>query len=59
MPGGAEPLAPAEAMVEEVALPLTGSVFGKEPPDRNDGHSDRSSGNDDGDLPMYERMAAA
>ena len=34
-------------------------VLGNDPPDRNDGHSERSSGRDVEVVPMNERMVAA
>lgn len=37
----------------------TGSTLGNDPPERNDGHSERSSGREVEVVPMYDRMAAA
>jgi hypothetical protein len=36
-----------------------GSTLGKEPPERKEGHSERSSGSEVGCLPMKDRIAAA
>jgi hypothetical protein len=41
-----------------VLLP-TGSTFGRDPPDRKEGHSDLSSGREVDGAPMKERIAAA
>ena len=36
-----------------------GSTLGKEPPERKEGHSERSSGSEAGCLPMKDKIAAA
>lgn len=39
---------------------FTGSTLGNEPPERKEGHSERSSGREEaGCLPMKDKMAAA
>ena len=35
------------------------STLGNEPPERKEGHSERSSGSEAGCLPMKDRIAAA
>jgi len=51
----AEGIEDAEVDVEGT----TDSTLGNEPPERKEGHSERSSGSEAGCLPMKDRMAAA
>jgi hypothetical protein len=52
----AEGIEDAEVDVEGT----TGSTLGNEPPERKEGHSERSSGREEaGCLPMKDKMAAA
>lgn len=43
----------------ETDAPTAGSTLGNEPPERKEGHSERSSGSEAGCLPMKDRIAAA
>ncbi len=53
-------IAAPEAGLESLSLPLLmDSTFGKEPPERKEGHSDRSSGKEVEFVPMNDRIAAA
>jgi len=51
--------AEVDAEGTDEVLPPTGSTLGNEPPERKEGHSERSSGSEAGCLPMKDRMAAA
>jgi len=51
---------PAAAEVAALLLLLVvDPTFGKEPPERKEGHSDRSSGKEVEFAPMNDRIAAA
>ncbi len=47
------------AMATFALLAPSDSVLGSDPPERNDGHSERSSGRDVEVVPMNKRMVAA
>ena len=49
----------ADVDVEGIAAAATGSALGTEPPERKEGHSERSSGSEAGCFPMKDRIAAA
>ena len=49
----------ADVDVEGIEAAATGSALGNEPPERKEGHSERSSGSEAGCFPMKDRIAAA